>query len=98
MIAAHFLAAVLGTAAAASSAQSTPRSAPLTLLDIETQAAPEPIGIGEPAPRLSWKIGGTRRGTMQAAYRIVLATRPELAFEGLRNRHLLARVPAALPL
>jgi len=54
----------------------------LTLLGTETQAAHEPLGITSPAPRMSWKIASTRRGVLQAAYRVLVATKADLAREG----------------
>ena len=41
---------------------------------LRTEYAANPIGIDEPAPRLSWMLHATRRGTMQRAYEIRVAT------------------------
>src|ERR687896_593638 len=36
------------------------QTAGLTLAHLETNAAPEPLGIDDRAPRLSWAVGGER--------------------------------------
>jgi len=43
-----------------------------------------PEGIGEPAPRLGWELGATAdaRGVRQTAYRIMVASSPELLASG----------------
>lgn len=56
--------------------------ATLTLTHLEADAAPEPLGIDDRAPRLSWALVGGRRGVLQTAYRVLVASRPELAREG----------------
>ena len=40
---------------------------------LRTEYAVNPIGIDEPAPRLSWMLHSARRGTMQTAYEIRVA-------------------------
>jgi alpha-L-rhamnosidase len=40
---------------------------------LTTEHRVEPLGLGEPRPRLSWKLGSGRRGAAQTAYRIVAA-------------------------
>jgi alpha-L-rhamnosidase len=40
---------------------------------LRTEYATNPIGIDEPAPRLSWMLHSDRRGTMQSAYEIRVA-------------------------
>ncbi|HEX8151354.1 MAG TPA: family 78 glycoside hydrolase catalytic domain [Pyrinomonadaceae bacterium] len=49
---------------------------------METDAATRPLGIDERAPRLSWALVAGRRGVAQTAYRVLVASRPELAREG----------------
>jgi alpha-L-rhamnosidase len=44
---------------------------------LRTEYFTNPIGIDEPAPRMSWMLHAERRGTMQSAYEIRVATRPE---------------------
>jgi len=41
-----------------------------------------PVGVGEPQPRLSWELTGTARGARQTAYRILAATRRNLLAPG----------------
>jgi alpha-L-rhamnosidase len=43
---------------------------------LQTEQREEPLGVGEPRPRLSWKLAGDRRGAAQSAYRIIAAARP----------------------
>ena len=54
----------------------------LTLTRLETDAAAEPLGIDDPTPRLSWVLNSARRGVRQQEYRVLVASRPELAREG----------------
>jgi len=42
---------------------------------LRTEYATNPIGIDEPSPRLSWILHSERRGTMQGAYEVRVATR-----------------------
>jgi alpha-L-rhamnosidase len=44
---------------------------------LRTEYFTDPVGIDEPAPRLSWTLASDRRGTMQRAYEIRVAERPE---------------------
>ncbi|MFJ9761815.1 family 78 glycoside hydrolase catalytic domain [Streptomyces sp. NPDC101149] len=43
---------------------------------LQTEQRTEPLGTGEPHPRLSWKLRSGRRGAAQSAYRITAAERP----------------------
>jgi alpha-L-rhamnosidase len=43
---------------------------------LHTEQRHEPLGVGEPRPRLSWKLRCERRGAAQTAYRITAAQRP----------------------
>jgi alpha-L-rhamnosidase len=65
-----------------SNAAPAPRPNGLTLTDLETQSAREPLGIADAAPRLSWRIASSKRDTLQTAYRVLVATKPELVREG----------------
>ena len=58
------------------------RPAGLALARLETNAAPQPLGIDDRAPRLSWALESGRRGVLQTAYRVLVASKPELAREG----------------
>jgi len=40
---------------------------------LTTEHRVEPLGLGEPRPRLSWKLGSERRGAAPTAYRIIAA-------------------------
>src|SRR5258705_7511682 len=80
-------------------AQGNPRSAALLLLatHLEADAATDPLGIDDPAPRLSWHLESPRRGVMQSAYRILVATRPELLREGRADLWDSNDIPSAEP-
>ena len=54
----------------------------LAAVRLETDAAAEPLGIDDRAPRLTWALASERRGVLQAAYRVLVATRAELLREG----------------
>ena len=56
--------------------------ADLTHSRLETNAAPQPLGIDDRAPRMTWALVSERRGVMQAAYRVLVASTPELCREG----------------
>lgn len=45
-----------------------------TVVGLKTDYLDNPIGIDNPAPRLTWKMSDERKGTKQSAYRIVLGT------------------------
>ena len=63
-----------------------PAAAPassLTLSRLETNAAAEPLGIDDPgAAAHLGPASATERGVMQAAFRVLVASTPELAREG----------------
>ncbi|MEO6084714.1 MAG: family 78 glycoside hydrolase catalytic domain, partial [Umezawaea sp.] len=42
---------------------------------LSTEQRHEPLGVDQPRPRLSWKLGSERRGAAQSAYRITAAER-----------------------
>jgi alpha-L-rhamnosidase len=54
---------------------STANAQQLTVERLRTEYATNPIGIDEPAPRLSWMLTAARRGTLQSAYEIRVATK-----------------------
>lgn len=47
----------------------------MTPYGLTTEQRHEPLGLGEPYPRLSWKLEPARRGAAQSAYRITAADR-----------------------
>jgi alpha-L-rhamnosidase len=44
---------------------------------LQAEQRDEPLGLGEPRPRLSWKLECDRRGAAQSMYRITAAERSE---------------------
>jgi alpha-L-rhamnosidase len=52
----------------------------VSVLRVDELAAP--IGIDDPMPRLSWQMRDSRQGARQAAYRLLVASRPELLVAG----------------
>jgi alpha-L-rhamnosidase len=69
----HFVALLLlGVAGAAVSA------APSVLPEVlRCEYRTDPLGVDEPAPRLSWQIRSPRRGERQTAYQVVVSSSPE---------------------
>ena len=57
-------------------------TAPLVATHLETNAATDPLGIDDKAPRLSWHLESPQRGVLQTGYRVLVASRPELLREG----------------
>ena len=55
-------------------------ASPLTVNDLRCEYKRNPLGIDISRPRLSWKIGTSRRGTIQSAYRIRAANSVEDLF------------------
>lgn len=59
-----------------------PLPRPVAIVGLETNAAVDPLGIGDPAPRLTWRLESTARGVMQRAFRVLVATSAERLREG----------------
>ena len=57
-------------------------AATLAVTHLEAQAAAEPLGLADAAPRLSWAMTGDGRGLRQRAFRVLVASQPELVREG----------------
>ena len=60
-------------------------AAPDTLvgpLELRVDDMKTPLGIDDPAPRLSWQLQDPARGAKQSAYEILVSSRPELLAEG----------------
>ena len=56
--------------------------ASVTLAQLETNAAAQPLGIDDRTPRFSWVLNSKQRGISQTAFRVLVASAPELAREG----------------
>lgn len=54
----------------------------LALDRLETNATLEPLGIDDPNPRFTWMLTSKQRGVGQRAFRVLVASKPELASEG----------------
>src|SRR5690349_15215556 len=73
-------AAIVAVAAAALVGTAPPASAALQPTGLRTNALAAPLGIGDATPDFSWKLEGTGRSAMQAAYEVrVAATEAQLA-------------------
>src|SRR5436190_20359857 len=71
---------LLATAAASLALSSRPSAAQAPGFHVEglrTEWATNPIGIDEPAPRLTWTLHAERRGTRQSAYEVRVAAQPD---------------------
>jgi alpha-L-rhamnosidase len=69
----------------------------LTTAGLETQAQREPLGVTSLAPRLSWRLESTQRDVLQSAYRILVASKLDLAREGRADVWDSKRVASAEP-
>src|SRR5690606_8844372 len=71
---------VLPGSAAAAAVEPAPH--PLTVADLTTERAIEPIGLDVARPRLGWTISSSGRGVVQQAYQIRVATDPDRLTSG----------------
>jgi alpha-L-rhamnosidase len=55
-----------------------PADSNLSVVDLRTEYRPNPLGIASRKPRFSWRLSCERRGARQTAYRILVASSPEL--------------------
>src|SRR5205085_410695 len=46
----------------------------LTVSDLRCEYLPNPIGLDEPAPRLSWTLQSSQRAQRQTAYQVLVAS------------------------
>jgi len=74
------LAATAGVAAARTDAPPAKQSAnePLAVSVLRCEYQQDPLGVDSPRPRLSWQIQSSRHDVRQGAYRVLVATSPEL--------------------
>ena len=78
MRAAFFLLATFCAAfSLACAAQEAPAAGELRPAELRCESLVDPLGIGEPAPRLSWIGESARRAEVQSAYQILVAAAPE---------------------
>jgi alpha-L-rhamnosidase len=63
-------------------ASTSVQSARLMLTQLETNAASQPLGSDDHTPRFSWALNCKQRGTVQTAFRVLVASAPQLAHEG----------------
>lgn len=54
-------------------------------IDLRTEYAHDPLGIDEPNPVLRWRVETDRRGARQSAFRVLVASAPELLAPGAAN-------------
>jgi alpha-L-rhamnosidase len=53
-----------------------------TAIDLRCEYLAHPLGVDVPGPRLSWTLWSDERGQQQTAYRILVASTPELLEQG----------------
>jgi alpha-L-rhamnosidase len=83
LFAAVCLALLAAAGASAAHAQQAGAAArPFSIERLETNADSQPLGLDDPAPRMSWALASTARGVGQTSYRVRVATRPELLRAG----------------
>jgi hypothetical protein len=59
-------------------AQAEGRGSGLTVSELFTEYAVNPVGVDVPRPRLAWLLESGRRGQLQSAYQIVVASSEDL--------------------
>jgi alpha-L-rhamnosidase len=95
----QFLTLAAGTGAAAMVGPTWPAaSAPgpgdrLIAIDLRVEAATAPLGLDVARPRLSWRLLSSQRGGLQTAYRVLVATTPDLLTPGRANLWDSGKVP-----
>jgi alpha-L-rhamnosidase len=67
----------------------------LTVAALRCEYRDNPVGIDEPAPRLSWQLTSTTRAQTQTAYRIRAASTPEKLARGEADLWDSGRVPSS---
>ncbi|GLY98631.1 rhamnosidase [Actinoplanes sp. NBRC 103695] len=80
---AHFALAIVlvlapAPAPASASASASASAEGLTAHDLRVGNVATPLGIDDPRPALSWRLRSGKRGDRQTAYRVLVASRPEL--------------------
>jgi len=58
------------------------RAGALSVTTTSTDHRATPLGIDNPAPRLSWQLAGSRRGEAQTAAQVQVATSPDALADG----------------
>src|ERR1039457_5346412 len=51
-------------------------------VELRTDNLKSPLGLDDPAPRLSWQLQDSARGAKQTAYEVLVATKAELLRQG----------------
>src|ERR1051325_7582578 len=60
------------------SARAETLSSQLTPVALRCEYRPDPLGIDEPHPRLTWQVESSERGQKQTAYQVLVATDEKL--------------------
>jgi alpha-L-rhamnosidase len=58
------------------------QSSNLEPAQLKTNDATQPIGVDDRMPRFSWVLNSRQRGISQTAFRVIVASKPELARQG----------------
>lgn len=74
--------ACLAAVAAWPSATAAAGDTPLRVTDLRCEYLADPLAIDERAPRLSWRLESPARGERQRAYRVLVASTPQLLARG----------------
>jgi len=67
----------------------------VAVVGLETDGATELLGTDDPTPRFSWRLAAERRGVLQAAYQVLVASSPERLRPGRADLWDSGRVAAA---
>ena len=54
----------------------------IQVTNVETNAASQPLGLDDPAPRFTWRLVTDRTAVMQESFRLLVASNPQLLQQG----------------
>jgi hypothetical protein len=70
------------------------QSPKIALVQLETDAAPQPLGIDDRNPRFSWALDSRQRGISKTVFRVLVASKLELAREGQADKSRILAWPS----
>ena len=80
------LSLLLSLLVASSAAAARREAGDITVGELKCEYAVNPLGIDAAVPRFSWVLGSTRRGQMQLAYRLLVASSAEKLAAGIGDK------------
>lgn len=61
------------------------KAADVSVTGLRTEQMVDPMGLDTAAPRMSWRLESSQRNVMQTAYRILVASSPELLAQDIND-------------